>query len=322
MTPAGNDTTAQHLEGGNLFDDLRIDIAASHRRLDDLRRTPRSIRRSRSVNGAKLFLTRLANRLRIYELLVVNGIRRKWLDEFSSYWSQILGGRPFVNSIDFFLLLHDYRKRQQHTAPLEWSDAHQHLANWQHPSQLYSTLHNVRKLASQPLVSRALWQEVPRGARILEYGCSLAPYYNCYREFFTHQGCHWTLADIPNFPFHYARYRYRDDAEVELLTINAADFGDPLGDRGGFDVIILTTVLEHLDHPLFVTDYLLDRLKPGGLLVFDYIKSEGLGLDHPAGLEMRKACLQRILARTDVLHGDVEDIEQSVNLCIARKKLA
>ena len=320
MTNSDTQMKALHLEGGNYFDDMRIDISESHHRIANLHRNSKSIKRSKYGNIVKLYLTRLGIRFGIYEFLVVNGISRRWLDDFRSYWSDLLDGRPLWNTIEFFMLLHEYRKRQQHTSQLEWDDAGQHLANWQHISQIYSTLHFVRKLAVHPIVNNNLWRKVSKSGRILEYGCSLAPYYYCYREFFSHLGCKWILADIPNYPFHYAKYLYRNDLEVDFVTINAADFKNPLGEASDFDVIILTTVLEHLDNPLLVSEYLLNRLKLGGLLVFDYIKSEGTGLDHPKALEMREDCLKSILERTQVIYGRINDINKSIGLCIAQKK--
>ncbi len=322
MTISDQQMKALHLEGGNYFDDMRIDISESHHRFANLTRHYKSIKRSKYRNIVKLYLTGLGIWLGIHESLVVNGIRRRWLDDFRCYWSDILDGRPFCNTLDFFMLLHDYRKRQQHTSQSEWDDPAQHLSNWQNPSQIYSTLHNVRKFATHPIVSLNLWKKVSKGARILEYGCYLAPYYNCYREFFSHLGCKWILADIPNYPFHYAKYLYRNDAELDFITINSVDFTNPLGDAADFDAIILTTVLEHLDNPLFVSEYLLERLKPGGLFVFDYIKSKGTGLDHPNAVEMREDCIKRILEKTQIVSGKINDINESIGLCIAKKKTA
>jgi len=170
------------------------------------------------------------------------------------------------------------------------------------------------------LLPLEFWKRVSEGARILEYGCSLAPFYSCYREFYSHLDCKWVLADIPNFTFHYAKYLYRDDAGVECVTINDSDFSNPLGETGEFDIIILTTVFEHLDDPLFVFEYLLRRLKTGGLFVFDYIKSEGKGLDHPNAVKMREECLRSILANTEILHGRINNIDESIGFCIAQKK--
>jgi len=310
---------ASHLEGGNYFDDMRIDISESHHRFDHLPRALKSIRQPRYRNLVKLFFTRFCIRVGLHEFLVINGIRRKWLSDFRLYWSHILNGRPFWSTLDFFMLLHDYRKRQQHTSQLDWNDATQHLANWQHPSHIYATLHSVRNLAIHPIVNLNPLKKMSKGARILEYGCSLAPYYACYREFFSHLNSKWVLGDIPNYPFHYAKYLYRNDAEVEFVTINAEDFSSPLGETGEFDIIILTTVLEHLDDPLFISEYLLNKLKPGGLFVFDYIKSEGEGLDHPNALATREDCIKSILAKTKLIYGKIEDISKSISLCISQK---
>ena len=212
------------------------------------------------------------------------------------------------------------RLRQQYTSQLEWNDAEQHLENWQQTSQLYSTLHNVRKIATHPIINLKLWRKVSSGKRILEYGCSLAPYYYCYREFFSHLDCKWVLADIPNFPFHYAKYLYRNDSVAEFVTINAGDFSNPLGEYIDFDIVIVSNVLEHLDNPQIVSEYLLNRLKPNGFFVFDYIKSEGTGLDHPKALEMREDCIKYILEKTNLVYGIINDINKSIGLCIAQKK--
>ncbi len=311
---------ALHFEGGNYFDDMRIDISESHRRLANLTRNVKSIKRPKYKNIIKIYLTTIALHLGIHEFLLMNGIRRRWFDDFRNYWSDILNGRPLWNTIDFFMLLHDYRKRQQHTSQLEWNNPTQHLANWQHPSQIYSTFHNVIELERNPLVGSILWGKVQKGARILEYGCSLAPYYYCYRKYYSHRGCKWILSDIPNYPFHYAKYLYRNDLELEFATIMDSDFSNPLGEKDNFDVVILTAVLEHVDNPLFVSDYLLKRLNPGGLFVFDYIKSEGKGLDHPKAVEMRKDCLKSILEKTNIIHGNINDINESIGLCVAQKK--
>lgn len=311
---------AVHLEGGNYFDDMRIDIARSHERLDDLPRRGVRERRSRLANAVRRGLVMAAIRLRVHEFLILNGIRRRWLDEFERYWSEVLGGRPFWNSIEFFLLTHDYRKRQQQTGALAWAGPEQHVAHWQNPSQLYATFHQVRKLATRPIVSRPLWRRLSADMRILELGCSLAPYYNCYREYYSHVPCQWLLADLANYPFHYARYRYRDDPGLTFHVITPNKFTDPLPDVEAFDVIILTAVLEHADDPVFLADYVLDRLKPGGLFVFDYIKSDARGLDHPHALASREACLMRILARTTLLYGSASNIAESIGTCIAVKR--
>lgn len=312
---------AVHLPGGNLYDHMQLDLAESYRRLDGWERPVKPLRRSRVRNLLDLVATSAAIRFNLHDALILNGLKRQWFDEFREYWSQVLGGRPLRMPLDLFMLTHDYRRRQQHTESLEWSDPQQHLANWQHPHELYELLRCTLKLALGPVRGLKLWRLIKPRSRVLEYGCALAPYYNCYRQYFSHLQCQWTLADIPNYPFYYARYRYGTDG-VDMVTINAEDFTRPLGDRSGFDAIILTTVLEHVDQPLFLVEYLLDRLNDGGLLVFDYIKSHGTGLDHPNSLRLRRQSLELIIARTEMIHGRLDDLDESVGLCFVRKRTA
>jgi SAM-dependent methyltransferase len=310
---------AVHLDGGNFFDDMRLDIGASHATLDAAPVVPSQHRALPAILGWIGFgWNAVMQKLRLQEFLIVTGIRRAWFDEFHAYWQGVLGGRP-LQVMDFFMLLHDYRRRQQHTKELAWNSPDEHVGNWQSTTELFSTFTYARNQALRPIIGLALWKHIKPGSVILEYGCSLAPYYNTYRQFFAHRNCRWTLADIANFPFHYAKQRYRGDAGVTLRTIGTSDFRDPLRSTDLYDVIILTTVMEHLDDPIHVTNYLLDRLKPGGLFVFDYIISEGKGLDTPQALAMRQECLTGLLPRLEVLEGKVR-IDADVNFVVARKR--
>jgi 2-polyprenyl-3-methyl-5-hydroxy-6-metoxy-1,4-benzoquinol methylase len=311
--------TAVHLPGGNFFDDLRINIAKSHETL--AAHLPAISWTGRGL-GAWNKLRYLANgalqKCSLQEVLVTAGLRRAWFDEFHDYWSNVLSGRP-LKVMDFFMLAHDYRKRQQHTKELNWSSAEQHVQNWQAPSEIYSTFAFVRNDALRPVIAPKLWSRLKAGAAVLEYGCSLAPFYSCYRKFYSHLDCRWTLADIANFPFHYAKYRYRRDPNVDFRTIGPDSFRDPLGTTRKYDVIILTTVLEHLDDPVFVADYLTQRLQRGGYMVFDYVISQGKGLDTPQALKMRSECLSRILEQFDIVEGTV-NIDQDVPVVVARRR--
>ena len=309
---------AVHLGDGNYFDNLRIDIERSHIAIDSLAVNKIQVRRSVLGNLFSYGLNALLQKLRLQEFLAVSGLKRAWFDDFHAYWAEVLGGRP-LTVLDYFMLLHDYRKRQQHTKELSWDTPDRHVANWQDPSELYSTFAFTRNTVLRPIVGRALWRHLRKGSVVLEYGCSLAPYYNCYRNYFSHLNCTWKLADIANFPFHYAKYRYRRDVGVSFHTISADSFKDPLGNTDTYDAIVVTTVLEHLDDPVFVSDYLLSRLKQNGLFIFDYVISEGKGLDTPLALKMRSQCLDLILSRIEVIHGTV-DPANNVGLVIGRRR--
>jgi SAM-dependent methyltransferase len=315
-----NFPAAVHLPGGNYFDDVRLDIDESHKLLEGcvfphVRRNPGKL-----ASVASYYLNAVSQRLRLNEFLMTSGIRRQWFDEFYGYWSLVLGGRP-LSFIDFFMLLHDYRKRQQHTSEMEWSSPASHVRNWQNPGAIYTTFSLIRSAALRPIIGRVLWPHISRGARVLEYGCSLEPFYNCYRNFYSYRNCNWTLADLANFPFHYAKYLYRNDRGVTLHTIVPEKFEDPLGSDITYDVVIVINVFEHLDEPLRVAEYLLSRIAPGGLLVFDYLESDGKGFDTPRALEQRKACLRYLHSHLEVLYGRIV-ADEDVQFTIAQVRLA
>lgn len=294
---------AIHLGGGNFYDDIRIDIAASHRRLDE----GADERQSGPAPGVS---TRLAGRLRYLgdallqranalEALSITGIRRGWFRDFQDYWANCLGGRP-IQPVDFYLLYHEYRKKQQLPDRLAWGSAQQHIQNWQNPVHLFAVFCYARLQAVSPVVPMHVWRFIPRAGHCLEYGCSLAPFYYAAKTYRLLPEGKWALADIPGFAFHYAKYRYRRDP-VDFLTIR--DFSDPLAGKGPFDTVFLTTVLEHVDDPVHLMGYLFGKMKRGGILVFDYIKSDGSGLDTPSSLEKREECLKLIARETKLLSG-------------------
>jgi SAM-dependent methyltransferase len=255
----------------------------------------------------------------VQESMLAYGINTKWFIDFKFYWSFVLGGRPIWSTLDFFLLVHDYRKAIQSSQVLNWDSADQHLSNWQSPSYLYHTLHYVRKLALRPIINPSFWRFLGKGSRVLEYGCSLAPYYSCYNNYFSHLRCHWTLADIPNFPFHYCKYLNYKYSNVFFLTIFQSMFQSPLQSLDSFDVIIVNEVFEHLDNPLDLVKHMFSKLKPGGIFVFDFILSDGTELDHPVALEQRLDTLKFIASNSKVLVGDLSDFDSNVGMHIVRK---
>ena len=78
---------------------------------------------------------------------------------------------------------------------------------------------------------------------------------------------------------------------------------DPLAGRPHmYDVIFCQEVFEHSHAPLRTAEYLMDRLAARGMLVFDYMRSDGHGLDTPAGVEGRRDTLAFLEERLDIVH--------------------
>jgi hypothetical protein len=299
---------AAHFGGGNYYDNIKINIAASHDTIDGYLNLCSENRTSYSfvlqlLKTGLYFVTAVLQRLNLLEALCLLGLRKKWFKEFQKYWGNCLGGRP-IQILDFYLLYHEYRKKQQMPDKLNWSSPEQHICNWQNPVHLFSIFCYARLQTVSPIVPMHIWKYLPKVGNYLEYGCSLAPYYNCSKEFLIRPNVRWTLADIPGFAFHYAKYRYNEHPGVKFITVQ--DFSNPLPGDQAFDVIILTTVLEHVDDPVFLVNYLFSKMNAGGILVFDYIKSDGTGLDCPSALENRSECIDLIRQRTKVLSGKLD----------------
>lgn len=309
---------AVHAPGGNRLGDVRLDVNASFAAQDVwLQQVSRaSVRKSRLQTGIRRAAYRLEP-ARLREALVNTGIRRQWLVEFQDYWDNVVGGRP-LTVMDFHNLRFAYRLRSQEQPP-KWETAEDALANWQAPKRLYGTLNSVYQAALQPAKDKRLLSGLLRpGWRVLEYGCGIAPMYATWRRFLSHVPTRWTLADIPGFSFHYGRHVFAADAEAEFALID--DFADPLaGVEGLFDLIIVQTVFEHLDHPRRIGEYLLARLRPEGLFWFDYINTDPTGLNTPGGTAERLATLQYLDEHLSIVHGDFEVGDRSLATTIGRK---
>jgi len=313
---------ACRLPGGNHLHEIRVDLKTSFENQDKwLTGTKkRSVRKSQLHNlGSRVFYHGL-KRLGWYDSLVSQGIIHDWFDEFIDYWVNCLEGRP-ISVIDYQLLTHDYRKRFHVACNKEWESDAQHIANYQTPDNLFLTFSFVLREALNRVRNHELLPVLKPGMRVLEFGCSIAPMYRTWRQFATHKDCHWVLADIASFPFHYARHVYAHDQEVTTTLITEDLFDDPLKNiEGDFDLIIMQEVFEHLHKPMHIAQYLHQKIRKNGLLFFDYIKSDATGLDTLAGLTERPNTLDFLYNKFTPVSGRWAPPEQSVGMCLGRKK--
>jgi 2-polyprenyl-3-methyl-5-hydroxy-6-metoxy-1,4-benzoquinol methylase len=307
----------------NRYDDFRPDVLrlleeqASH-----LRAKPPGARSGDGLGP----LRRACSRLRLYGLglLVVSGGHRKlmyanlnlaWFDEFHRYWVDELGNRP-LHPHDFYYLFGVYRQRLQSIAPDLSTDAAQ-LASWRDHRIVYYLFGHTYRQALSPLRVHRYVRFLPRRARVVEYGCGAAPIVTALARHYRHLDLALVAADIPHLLFHFVRWRFRDTPYVTVTPI-VPDDDAPLS--GCYDAVFCLEVLEHVLRPLAVLRHFVDVLAPGGVLIFDYVKSEGTYLDSAASLQERESVLRFILERFEVLDGRVPLDGSHVQPTVVRKR--
>ena len=264
----------------------------------------------------RLALTAASCGLGLQRRLVYGNLKLDWFDEFRRYWVGELGNRP-IDPHDFAYLLGVYRQRFQtlgHDGPAV--DA-QPLEAWQDPRTIYLLFAHHYRTALRPLAAHRFVPFIPRGGRVCEYGCGAAPITTSLVRYYPHRNLALTCADIPTVLLHFVRWKFRELSFVRTLAIDpAADA--PLDD--GFDVIFCTEVLEHVPRPLALIRHLHARLAPGGVLVLDYIRSEGRGLDSQGGLRDRPAALRFVNDHFDIVRGALPLDGANVDTVVCRKR--
>jgi SAM-dependent methyltransferase len=313
----------------NLFDDFRPDVAALLKEQDAKLRAPDPGARSGDGLGA---LGRLGSLAALYALgaqvktgihrrLVYGNLRLDWFQEFQDYWMGELGNRP-IHPHDFYFLSGVYRQRAQtlyfeHLERPDLASDDKHLDAWRDSRMVsYLFLHAYR-LALSPLRVHPFARWVPRGGRVAEYGCGAAPIVTSLARYYRHLDLRLVGADIPHLLFHYARWKFRADRFVTMVPIQPNDDA-PL--PGEYDTIFCLETFEHLPRPIAAAQHFHRALRPGGCLVFDYVRSDGTGLDTAAALRDRIPALELIRERFDIVQGRVTTDGAHVEPAVARKR--
>jgi len=313
----------------NLYDDFQPDLPSLLKQQDA--KLPLANPTARSGEGLGAFGA-IMSRLRLYGLgaLVTLGLQRRlvyanlrlgWFHEFQRYWVEELGNRP-IHPHDFYFLAGVYRQRLQaihfeHIENAALASDDKHLEAWRDPRMVYPLFAHTFRLALSPLRVHPFVRWMPRGGRVVEYGCGAAPVLTGLARHYRHLNLQLVGADIPHLLFHYARWKFRHDRFVTMVPI-ALDDDAPL--PGLFDIIFCLETFEHLPRPLAVARHFLRVLKPGGHLVFDYIRSQATGLDTAAALRDRIPTLEFILGNFEVVHGRVPTDGTHFEPAVVRKR--
>ena len=179
----------------------------------------------------------------------------------------------------------------------------------------YLFAHTYR-LALSPLRVHPFARYVPRGGRVAEYGCAVAPIATGLARHYRHRNLRIVCADIPHLLLHHARWKFRRYPFVTMVAIRTDDDASLSGE---FDTIFCLEVLEHLPRPVPVLRHLHQVLKPSGHLVFDDIRSEAQGLDTASALRDRLPALEFVRERFDVVSGAVPVDGTDVGPTVVRK---
>ena len=251
----------------------------------------------------------------IYKKLIYSHLNLRWFDEFREYWVTELGNRP-IEPHDFHFLSGKYRQRFHQVAVKDDASGEEYLRAWRDYRNIHSLFSYQYKSALNPLRAYRYAKYIPRNSKVCEYGCGLAPITNSLCRFYAHRKLKITCADIPHLMLHFIRWKFRDKKYIRMVSIDPDD-DSPLDDT--YDVIFLLTVLEHLPRPIPIIQHLTDRIR-GGILVFDYIKSEGHGLDTLQAVKDRISVLEFICNHFEVIDGRISLDGSSVGSTVCRKK--
>jgi len=308
---------------GNSYDDFRPDVPVLLAAQDKAATAKPPGARSGDDLG---LLGGLASRARLAALggLVLTGwhralmyanLRLGWFEEFQRYWVSELGNRP-LHPHDFYHLYGVYRQRLQSIEPDLSSDAHQ-LESWRDHRIVYYLFSHTYRQALSPLRVQRYARFIPRRGRVAEYGCGTAPIVTALARHYRHLDLELVAADIPHLLFHFMRWRFRDEPYVTPVAINP---DDDAALPGRYDVIFCLETFEHLPRPLAALQHFHTALNPQGVLVFDYIRSEGTYLDTPAGLRDRERALAFVLERFEMVDGQIKNDGSHLGPTVVRKR--
>src|SRR3989339_135505 len=292
----------------NLFDQLEINIAEKHKEINS---TSLKIHPFKPLCFIKINHHLFLNKIGLFSKLAETGFIRRWFNEFNFYWQKELNGRP-LKFHDFFYLHSLYRSRYQNLKLEDETNPNQFLADWQKPGNIYQIFSCAYQYGINPFSFLPFKKHLKKKMKILEYGCGFAPIVTSLFHYQPNK-FNLTIADIPNFTFHYAKWKLKPFG-IKTIDINPALF-PPLSK---YDIIFIITVLEHLTNPLEVIKHLTNHLNPDGSLIFDYIKSNAEGLDTKQSLLARQEVINFIKENFKIIQGNLN--AENIKTIIAIKK--
>jgi len=241
-----------------------------------------------------------------------------WFNLFKEYWGNILSGRPLWSVVDLFYLKNIYRSSFQNLEVQDTDNPHVHLDAWQAPEMLYSLLHYVTKESVTDFIH--IIDHIKHfigninNCQLLEYGCSLAPISYSLYTFGKIYPKRIYIADIQALPFHYGAYRFRNTSNVIPILLQP-DNNFQLQLQQQIDIIFCIEVFEHLNDPLTTVEIFNNTLRTNGFLFYDFIESDGEGLDTLRAKTQRDLVIEFIKDNFQIIFEN-----EKTGLTIAQKK--
>ena len=291
----------------NYFDDIRIDINEMHRKVNQ--ESPRHPFNQFSLT--KKILHKILYRIKLYPKLIESGFIRRWFSEFNFYWQKEIGARP-LKFHDFFYLYSNYRVKFQNIKLEEEDNPNKFLQDWQKPANIYQIFSCTYQYSTNPFSYLPFKKYLKKNDNILEYGCGIAPITTSLVHYRPNK-YNLTIADIPQYNYHYAKWKLK---KFKVKTIDIDPTKIPPLEK--YNVVFIITVLEHLTDPLEVIKNITDHIKPGGFLIFDYIMTDGEGLDTKNSLDQKKKVIEYIKENYKIIKGDL-NTNKSIKASIAKK---
>ncbi|MDO8524129.1 MAG: methyltransferase domain-containing protein [bacterium] len=312
------------MQNYNKFDNVFLDINEEFKKQNELLALDYKKEKKKNLFLGILSLIKgvflaLLYKLGVLQKLFYANICLAWFYDFKKFWVDYLGNRN-IDVIDFHFLRNTYRAKFQEVS-LDHSDEknpEKFLASWQAQGNIFYLFGSVWNYSKKAYLDCWLFAKyIKKNSYVLEYGCSIAPITQGLIKYFGYKNLKFTIADIPQITFLYARWKLIAHSTVDSIVISSAK-KDNLPDNVKYNSIICLTVFEHLNNPLEVANNFLNHLEGGGILVFDYIKGEATGLDSQQSMQERGNVLKFIENNFKILKGKV-DFENSMGLTIVQK---
>lgn len=312
------------MENCNRFDKVCLDIEKEFQKQDKiLEHRNKGVKEKIGIPRAffclvKMYLFGLLQKTGILKRLFFNNWILGWFFDFKKFWVDYLGNRP-IDVVDFHFLRNTYRAKFQDVS-LDHADEknpEKFLASWQGQGNIFYLLQSVWNYSKKAYLDCWLFAKyIKKNSHILEYGCSVAPITQGFLKYFSYKNLKFTIADIPQISFLYARWKLMDYDNVESILIDLVK-KDNFPQHANYSAIICLAVFEHLPSPLEAVNSFFNHLNSGGILIFDYIKGEAAGMDSQQSMQDRSNALSFIKQNFKILKGKI-DFENSMGLTIAQ----